>query len=77
MHLFATILEKGRFEILFRQRPSVDHHLLHEVNDPVLVVVAHVAGVEVALGVQHVLLGVQVSGTHLASLDADLPLGQG
>ena len=57
--------------------PSVVHHLLHEVNDPVLVVVAHVAGVEVALGVQHVLLGVQVSGTHLASLDADLPLGQG
>ena len=47
------------------------------MNDAVLVVVTHVAGVKVSLRVQEVLLGVEVSRTHLASFDTNLSLQVG
>ena len=49
-------------------------HLLDEMNDTVLVVVAHVASVKISLGVQEVFFNVEVSRTHLARFDANLSL---
>lgn len=44
------------------------------MNDAVLVVVAHVSSVKVSLRVQEIIFSVEVSRTHLASLDANLSL---
>ena len=55
-------------------RPS---HLLYKMNDSVFVVVAHISSVKVSLGIQKVIFSVEVSGTHLARLNANLTLEVG